>query len=74
MKAFLTGFIFLIAVAIIAGLGYLFIPLILVLGVFLRFILLIVLGVLAIWILGKFIIFVWEALRKKPDKKKTGEV
>ncbi len=67
MKAFLIGVIFLIAVAIIAGLGYLFIPLILVLG-------LIVLGILAVWILGKFIIFVWEALRKKPDEKKIGEV
>jgi len=74
MRAFLIGVIFLIAVAIIAGLGYLFIPFILVLGLFLRFILLIVLGILAVWILGKFIIFVWEALRKKPDKKKTGEV
>lgn len=65
MKAFLIGVIFLIAVAIIAGLGYLLIPLILVLGFFLRFILLIVLGILVVWILGKFIIFVWEALRKK---------
>ncbi len=65
MKAFLIGVIFLIAVAIIAGLGYLFIPFILVLGLFLRFILLIVLGILVVWILGKFIIFVWEALRKK---------
>lgn len=65
MKAFLIGVIFLIAVAIIAGLGYLFIPFILVLGFFLRFILLIVLGILVVWILGKFIIFVWEALRKK---------
>lgn len=65
MKAFLIGVIFLIAVAIIAGLGYLFVPFILVLGFFLRFILLIVLGILVVWILGKFIIFVWEALRKK---------
>ena len=65
MKAFLVGVIFLIAVAILAGLGCLFVPFILVLGLFLRFILLIVLGILAVWILGKFIIFVWEALRKK---------
>jgi len=65
MKAFLVGVIFLIAVVIIAGLGCLFVPFILVLGLFLRFILLIVLGILVVWILGKFIIFVWEALRKK---------
>lgn len=68
MKAFLVGVIFLIAVVIIAGLGYLFVPLILVLGLFLRFILLIVLGILVVWILGKFIIFVWEALRKKQGR------
>ena len=68
MKAFLVGVIFLIAVVILAGLGYLFVPLILVLGLFLRFILLIVLGILVVWILGKFIIFVWEALRKKQGR------
>ncbi len=67
MRAFLIGVIFLIAVAIITGLGYLLIPFILVLGLFLRFILLIVLGILAVWCLGKFIIFVWRALKGKQE-------
>ena len=65
MKAFLIGVIFLVATAVLAGIGILFFPLLLVLGLFLRLILGIILLILAIWLLGKFIILVWESLRKK---------
>ncbi|MEA3560301.1 MAG: hypothetical protein U9R31_00820 [Candidatus Omnitrophota bacterium] len=65
MKAFLIGVIFLVATAVLAGIGLLFFPLLLVLGLFLRLILGIILLILAIWLLGKFIILVWESLRKK---------
>jgi hypothetical protein len=63
MKAFLAGFLFIIAVSILAGLGVLLFPLLLVLTFFLRIIISFAIVLLAIWLLGKFIIFVWERLR-----------
>ena len=65
MKAFLIGIVFLIAAGVFIGLGYLLLPFLLVMGLVLRFILIIVFLIVAVWALGKFIIFVWEALRKK---------
>ena len=69
MKSFLVGLIFVIAVivvgSILVGMVHLFIPFILVLALFWKLALLIILGILAIWCLGKFIIFIWEALRRK---------
>ena len=65
MKAFLVGFLFLIAVAILCGIGFLLLPLIAVLGFFLKFAIAAVLMVLAIWLLGKSIIFVWETIKEK---------
>ena len=64
MKAFLIGLITVIAVAILAGLGFLLSPLLIVLVWFLRWIVIFLLVLFAIWFLGKFIMFVWEKLRK----------
>ncbi|MFC1675409.1 hypothetical protein ACFL1K_05965 [Candidatus Omnitrophota bacterium] len=63
MKAFLAGLLFLVAVSAFAALGVLIYPLLLVLAVFLRMILAFLLVILAVWLLGKFIIFVWEKLK-----------
>lgn len=65
MKEFLVGLLFLVAVLIMTGVGILLFPLLLVLTFFLRIAVGFLLILLAIWLLGKFIILVWEALRKK---------
>ena len=68
MKAFLIGLIFLILVLLFAGLGILLYPLLSVLGFLLYFVLMFVFAIFAIWLVGKLIILVWEALRPKRDK------
>ncbi len=64
MKAFAIGLIFLIAVSILAGMGLLLFPIIIVLGFFLKIIVAIMFVIFSIWLLGKFIIFVWERIFK----------
>ncbi len=63
MKEFLVGLIFLIAVAVLSTIGFLLYPLLILLAWFLRIIVVLVLSVFAIWLLGKFIIMVWEKLK-----------
>jgi hypothetical protein len=63
MKAFLAGLIFLVAVAVFGVIGVLLFPLLIVMAWFLRLILSFVLLILAIWLLGKFIIFTWDKLK-----------
>jgi len=64
MKAFLVGLLFLFAVALLSGVGVLLFPFLIVLAFFLRIILMLALVILAIWLLGKFIIFVWQKIEK----------
>ena len=59
MKAFLIGLLFLTAVFIVAGIGFLIFPLLLVLAFILRIVVSIALVVFAVWLLGRFIIFIW---------------
>ena len=63
MRAFLIGLVFLIAVALLAGLGVILTPLLLALAVALRLVLMVALLILGIWLLGKLILFVWENLK-----------
>ena len=63
MKAFLVGLFFLFVVAILAGLGILLFPFLLVLGWLVRIALIAVLLILAIWLLGKFILYVWKKMK-----------
>ncbi len=65
MKAFFVGLIFLFAVAILSGIGLMLTPLLIVLTFFLRIIIIALLAILGIWLLGKFIIFIWEAMKDK---------
>lgn len=69
MKAFLVGLMFLILVVVMAGLGIFLWPLLFVLGIALRIVLFIAFTILAIWLLGKLIIMVWESLRAKREIK-----
>jgi len=64
MKAFTIGLIFLIAVSVLGGVGVLLFPIIIVLGFFLKIILALLFVIFSIWLLGKFIIFVWDKLFK----------
>ncbi|OGW79936.1 MAG: hypothetical protein A3G33_05005 [Omnitrophica bacterium RIFCSPLOWO2_12_FULL_44_17] len=59
MKEFFVGLIFLVAVTILAGIGFLLLPLLLLLTFFLRILVAFLLLCFAIWLLGKFILFVW---------------
>jgi len=63
MKAFFVGLAFLAAVAIFTGIGILLFPLLILLGLFLRIMLGFLFVILAIWALGKFIIFIWGRLK-----------
>jgi hypothetical protein len=64
MKAFLVGFFALIAGAVFFWLGMLFFPLFVVLGLVIRIIITVILAIFAIWLLGKFIIYVWQKISK----------
>ena len=68
MKAFFVGLLFLVVVLIMTGVGVLLLPLLLLLTFFLRILLGFFLILFAIWLLGKFILFVWDALSKKDIK------
>jgi len=57
MKAFFTGMIFLIFVGVIASLGFLLFPLLLLIAFILRLVLSAAIIVFFIWLLGKFILF-----------------
>ena len=65
MKEFFVGLIFLILVLVLAVTGVLLFPLLVVLGVVMRFVIMGLLAILAIWLLGKLIIVVWESLKSK---------
>ncbi|MFH1854158.1 MAG: hypothetical protein ABH815_02475 [Candidatus Omnitrophota bacterium] len=65
MKAFFVGLIFIIAVLLLSGIGFLLLPLMLVLGVLIRVFITIIFAILCIWLLGKFIIFALRLLFKE---------
>ncbi len=65
MKAFIVGLLVLILVGILSTLGFLLIPLFLILGIFLRVILGLFLVLLAIWMIGKVTLLLIESLIRK---------
>lgn len=64
MKEFLVGLIFILSALLLSGLGLLLYPFLLILGFTFRIFMIIVLAIFFVWLLGKFIIFVWESLKK----------
>lgn len=63
MKAFLVGFLFLFVVGVFIGIGFLLVPFLVVLSWLVRFILIVILICLAIWLLGKLILYLWEKMK-----------
>lgn len=63
MREFVVGLLFLAAVGLVIGMCFLIFPLLLLAGLILRFILVFTFGILAIWLLGKFIILIWNKLK-----------
>ena len=64
MKAFLVGLLFLFSLIAAVVLGLLMFPFLLIVAFFLQILLVIGGIVFVIWILGKFIIFIWKSVRK----------
>ncbi len=63
MKAFLVGLLSLIIVGLFFWFGILLFPLLLVLGVVVRIILAAILVLVAIWLLGTFILYLFSKVR-----------
>lgn len=70
MRAFFVGFIFLCAVMVAAGVSVLLFPLLILLSMVLRVLVAAALLIASVWLLGKFIIWVWERLIAPEHKKK----
>ncbi len=64
MKAFWVGLLFIAAVFVFVGMWFLLFPIILVLGILLRLAVGAAFVILSVWLLGKFILFVWGKLKK----------
>ena len=70
MKAFLVGLLVIIAVFILAGLGVLLFPLLLVLGLALRLIIIVAAVLFAVWLVGKLTLMIIDAIRGKEKEAK----
>ncbi|MEW5758987.1 MAG: hypothetical protein AB1755_05945 [Candidatus Omnitrophota bacterium] len=64
MKAFLVGLLFLFAVLILLGIGIVLYPFLLIGSFFLQFIIGFIFIIFAIWLLGKFILYIWDKFKK----------
>ena len=67
MKAFLIGLLSLVAIAFLGVIILLLSPVFFVLAIIFRVILGIVFLIFAVWLLGKFILFIWEKLNPPDD-------
>jgi uncharacterized membrane protein YphA (DoxX/SURF4 family) len=67
MKEFLVGLLVIVMALVLSGIGVLLLPLLLVLGVFLRLAVGLIVLLLAVWLIGKATLFLIEALKKKEN-------
>jgi hypothetical protein len=65
MKEFLVGMLVVVMALVLSGIGVLLLPLLLVLGVFLRLAVGLIVLLLAVWLIGKVTLYGIEALKKK---------
>ena len=65
MKAFFVGLLALLVVGILSGIGFLLYPFFILLSFILQFLAGIAFAVLCVWLLGRFIIFIWDKIFKK---------
>jgi hypothetical protein len=70
MRAFMIGLLFLLAVLVLVGMGFLLSPVFFVLALIFRVILGFILVLFGIWLLGRFILFIWEKLNSSDDPPK----
>lgn len=74
MKAFLVGLLFLIGAAVLLSVGsvlvILLMPFLIVVGVLMKFLLGLVFVIFCVWLLGKFIIYVFEKMKDSRPKAK----
>lgn len=69
MREFIIGLVFIVGVSvlslIIAGLGFLLFPLIIVMAALLRVAIVLIFAIACIWLIGRFVIWIFESLQKK---------
>lgn len=68
MRELLVGLLVIVMALVLSGIGVLLLPLLLLLGVFLRLAVGLIVLLLAIWLIGRVTLFLIDALRKKEDK------
>lgn len=69
MKELLAGLLVIVMALVLSGIGILLLPLLLVLGLFLRLAVGLIILLLAIWLVGKVTLFLIDALKKKSEKQ-----
>jgi|GEM_PF-525726 len=69
MKEFLVGLLVIVMALVLAGVGVLLFPLLLVLGLFLRLAIGLIILLLAVWLIGKATLFLIDVLKKKEAKQ-----
>ncbi len=69
MRAFLVGLLVIVMALVLYGIGILLLPLLFVMGLFLRLVLGLIVLLLAIWLIGKVTLFLIDVPKKKEDKQ-----
>ena len=69
MRAFLVGLLVIVMALVLYGIGILLLPLLFVMGLFLRLVLGLIVLLLAIWLIGKVTLFLIDVPKKKENKQ-----
>ncbi|MFH0985862.1 MAG: hypothetical protein V1882_10075 [Candidatus Omnitrophota bacterium] len=69
MKEFMVGLLVIVMALILSGIGIILFPILLMLGLFLRFAVGLLILLLAIWMIGKATLFLIDAFKKKETKQ-----
>lgn len=67
MKELLVGLLVIVMALILSGIGVLLLPLLLILGVFLRLAIGLIILLIAIWLVGKVTLLLIDVLRKREN-------
>ena len=65
MKEFFIGLLVILVLMLLSAAGFMLFPLIIVLGIFLRYLISVALFIFAVWIIGKVTLWGIEELKKK---------
>ncbi|MDD5226360.1 MAG: hypothetical protein PHV97_04145 [Candidatus Omnitrophica bacterium] len=69
MRELLVGLLVVVMALVLSGIGILLLPLLLVLGMFLRLALGLIVLLLVVWLIGKATLFLIEILKKKENRQ-----